>query len=54
VVKIETEEHVLAKDNGQQPEMNDQMIARREKMEALREAGIDPFGHRFDRTHTAA
>ena len=45
---------MLAKDNGQQPEMNDQMIARREKMEALREAGIDPFGHRFDRTHTAA
>lgn len=44
---------MLAKDNGQQPEMNDQMIARREKMEALREAGIDPFGHRFDRTHTA-
>lgn len=45
---------MLAKDNGQQPEMNDQMIARREKMEALREAGIDPFGYRFDRTHTAA
>ena len=45
---------MLAKDNGQQPEMNDQMIARREKMEALREVGIDPFGHRFDRTHTAA
>ncbi|EPC24987.1 lysine--tRNA ligase [Lacticaseibacillus paracasei] len=45
---------MLAKDNGQQPEMNDQMIARREKMEALREAGIDPFGHRFDRTHTVA
>ena len=45
---------MLAKDNGQQPEMNDQMIARREKMEALREAGIDPFGQRFDRTHTAA
>ncbi|WP_054750778.1 lysine--tRNA ligase [Lacticaseibacillus thailandensis] len=33
--------------------MNDQMRVRREKMQALRDAGIDPFGHRFDRTHTA-
>ncbi|MCX2456423.1 lysine--tRNA ligase [Lacticaseibacillus nasuensis] len=37
----------------QQGELNDQMQARREKMEALREAGIDPFGHRFDRTALA-
>ena len=34
--------------------MNDQMRVRREKMQALRGEGIDPFGHRFDRTHTAA
>ncbi len=39
--------------NEQQPELNDQMKARREKMDALREAGIDPFGHRFERTHLA-
>lgn len=38
----------------QQGELNDQMQARREKMDALREAGIDPFGHRFDRTALAA
>lgn len=38
----------------QQPSMNDQMRVRREKMQALRDEGIDPFGHRFDRTHTAA
>ncbi|WP_125705815.1 lysine--tRNA ligase [Lacticaseibacillus daqingensis] len=38
----------------QQSELNDQMIARRQKMDALREAGIDPFGTRFDRTHLAA
>ncbi|MDR0921423.1 MAG: lysine--tRNA ligase [Lactobacillales bacterium] len=35
-------------------EMNDQMKIRREKMEHLREEGIDPFGHRFDRTHNSA
>lgn len=39
----------MAKDT----EMNDQMRARRQKMDALRENGIDPFGHRFDRTHLA-
>ncbi|WEV61054.1 lysine--tRNA ligase [Streptococcaceae bacterium ESL0729] len=32
-------------------ELNDQMLVRREKMEGLREAGLDPFGQRFDRTH---
>ncbi|MEY8537364.1 lysine--tRNA ligase [Lactococcus muris] len=35
-------------------ELNDQMKVRREKMEALRESGIDPFGHRFVRTHNSA
>ena len=38
----------------QQVSLNDQMIARRGKMAELRDAGIDPFGHRFERTHTAA
>lgn len=38
----------------QQGELNDQMKARREKMDALRDAGIDPFGHRFERTAMAA
>ena len=31
-------------------ELNDQQIVRREKMAALREQGIDPFGKRFVRT----
>jgi len=35
-------------------DLNDQMLVRREKMEALREEGIDPFGKRFDRTHNSA
>lgn len=33
-----------------QEELNDQMLVRREKMEKLREEGIDPFGKRFERT----
>ena len=34
-------------------EMNltDQEVFRREKLEKLKEMGIDPFGHRYDRTH---
>lgn len=34
-------------------EMNDQLIVRREKMQHLREEGIDPFGTGFHRTHFA-
>lgn len=37
----------MAKDK----EMNDQLIVRRQKLDELREEGIDPFGHRFERTH---
>lgn len=33
--------------------MNDQLKVRREKMDELREEGIDPFGHRFERTDLA-
>ncbi|MHC0039292.1 lysine--tRNA ligase [Pseudoneobacillus sp. C159] len=32
-------------------ELNDQLLVRREKMNAIREKGKDPFGKRFDRTH---
>ncbi len=35
---------------GQKPnEMNDQLRVRRQKMQELRDEGIDPFGHRFER-----
>ncbi|USF97679.1 lysine--tRNA ligase [Latilactobacillus sakei] len=40
------------KDN--QKEMNDQLKVRREKMQFLKDEGIDPFGSRFERTHLAA
>ncbi len=32
-------------------ELNDQFQVRREKMNALRESGTDPFGKRFERSH---
>ena len=32
-------------------ELNDQMLVRREKMESMREQGLDPFGTKFERTH---
>jgi lysyl-tRNA synthetase, class II len=34
-------------------EINDQFRVRREKMESIREKGMDPFGKRFDRTHSS-
>src|SRR5690554_3056629 len=37
--------------NLNQEELNDQIIVRRNKMEELREKGVDPFGKRFERTH---
>ncbi|MGG1399581.1 lysine--tRNA ligase [Bacillus salipaludis] len=36
-----------------QEELNDQLVVRREKMNSMREKGLDPFGKRFDRTHSA-
>ena len=35
-------------------EMNDQLLIRREKMQALREEGIEPFQNGFVRTHLSA
>lgn len=34
-------------------ELNDQLKVRREKMHLMREKGLDPFGKRFDRTHSS-
>ncbi len=33
-------------------ELNDQLKVRREKMNTMRENGLDPFGKRFDRSHS--
>jgi len=43
----------LAGEHENQDELNDQMLVRRQKMEELQDKGIDPFGHRFDRTHSS-
>lgn len=32
-------------------ELNDQLLVRRQKMQAFRDHGMDPFGGRFERTH---
>ncbi len=32
-------------------ELNDQVLVRRQKMDSIREAGLDPFGQRFERTN---
>ncbi|MCJ1908489.1 lysine--tRNA ligase [Planococcus ruber] len=34
-------------------ELNDQLVVRRQKMQAFREQGMDPFGARFERTHAS-
>ena len=31
--------------------LNDQELVRRQKVEKLKELGIDPFGQAYDRTH---
>ncbi|MFB3165221.1 lysine--tRNA ligase [Neobacillus sp. 179-J 1A1 HS] len=35
-----------------QEELNDQLRVRREKMNTMRENGLDPFGKRFERSHS--
>lgn len=37
----------------QEIELNDQLMVRREKLKKMFDSGIDPFGGRFERTHTA-
>ncbi|MGO2629476.1 MAG: lysine--tRNA ligase [Enterococcus italicus] len=44
----------MTEERQTQEELNDQMLVRRQKMESLREEGIDPFGHRFERTHQSS
>ncbi|MCA0989537.1 lysine--tRNA ligase [Guptibacillus algicola] len=39
---------------SQELELNDLLRVRREKLDTLKNNNIDPFGHRFDRSHTAA
>ncbi len=39
---------------SQELELNDLLAVRREKLNQLQEQGQDPFGERFERSHTAS
>lgn len=41
----------MAQGHSNQEHLNDQLIVRREKMQTMRDKGIDPFGGRYERTH---
>ncbi|ALC83301.1 MULTISPECIES: lysine--tRNA ligase [Bacillus] len=41
----------MGQEENSQHELNDQLKVRREKMNELRENGIDPFGFRYERSH---
>lgn len=43
----------MAKMSKENREMNDQLRVRREKLQELIDEGVDPFGHRFERTDLA-
>ena len=36
-----------------QEELNELLVIQRERLNELRELGVDPFGRRFERTHSA-
>ncbi len=48
---IERKPTRMVKDNEHIEDLNDQMLVRREKMNELREKGVDPFGSRYEPTH---
>jgi lysyl-tRNA synthetase class 2 len=37
----------------QEVELNELLLVRRQKLEELRQLGVDPFGEKFEKTHTA-
>lgn len=41
----------MSQEEHNHEELNDQLQVRRDKMNQLRDNGIDPFGARFERTH---
>jgi lysyl-tRNA synthetase, class II len=38
----------------QEQQLNELLLARRRKMEALREKGVEPFGRKFEASHFSA
>ena len=41
----------MSQDSSNQESLNDQLIVRREKMQELRDKGVNPFADRYERTH---
>ena len=54
MIKAEAEKVKKAVKDASQKELNDQQKVRREKMQNLSDAGIDPFGQRYERTHRSS
>lgn len=44
----------VSQDNPNKESVTDQLVVRRQKMNDLRERGVDPFGGRYDRTHLSS
>ena len=53
-IREQVEEKEENKKVVKEVKLNDQQIARRQKMDALKAQGIDPFGHAFERTHLSS
>lgn len=51
MAKFKKQENIELTPEQELEQLNEQLKFRREKMEALREKGIDPFGHAFETTH---
>ena len=44
----------MSQETTPQESLNDQLIVRREKMQELRDKGVNPFADRYERTHLSA
>ena len=51
MAKFKKQENIELTPEQELEQLNEQLRFRREKMETLREKGIDPFGHAFEATH---
>lgn len=47
------QQHDLTEELEEKEELNELLAIRREKLQSLLDSGIDPFGEKFERTHTA-
>ncbi|HHU60876.1 MAG: lysine--tRNA ligase [Bacillota bacterium] len=50
---VNDQQHDLTEEFEEKEELHELLAVRREKLQALLDSGIDPFGEKFERTHTA-